>query len=121
MSKPKFTTDEVRLLRDRVATGSSKAELAREYGVAEATVSRALRDGYRTRDEWERHPPVGAAPVLTREQVAELLRRQADGEPIRQITEDLGFDRRRAYAATHEGYRTVDDLAEARAPYYSKG
>ncbi|MFJ3385232.1 MULTISPECIES: hypothetical protein [unclassified Curtobacterium] len=120
MSKPRFTTDEVRSLRDRVATGSSKAELAKEYGVASATLSRALRDGYRTRDEWERHPPVGTAPVLSREQLTELLRRRADGESIRQIAEELGIDRRRAYAATHEGYRTTDDLAEARARYYSK-
>lgn len=121
MSKPRFTANEVRSLRDRVAAGSSKAALAREYGVADATMNRALQDGYRTRDEWERHPPVGATPVLTRVEVAELLRRQADGEPIRQIAEELGIDRRRAYAATHEGYRTTDDLAEARALYYSKG
>jgi len=120
MSKPRFTTDEVRSMRERVSTGATKAQLAREYGVAYATMSRALRDGYRTRDEWERHPPVGASPVLTRDQVTELLRRQADGEPIRQIAEELGVDRRRAYAATHEGYRTTDDLAEARALYYAK-
>lgn len=120
MSKPRFTTEEVRSLRNRVATGSSKAELAREYGVAYATMNRALRDGYRTRDEWERHPPVGATPGLTGDEVAEILRRQAAGEPIRRIAEDFGISRVRVYAASREGYRTADDLAAAREHYYSK-